>query len=101
MRGYMKELKNRSKVAFAGASSEGVGVVHLHKRIPVRKTISAARGLNLVLSDESHPERRKYLEYRTQKGALVATLVDFSLLLLPKNEKIKKTSIELANALLQ
>ena len=101
MRVYMRKAKQNKHVAYAGVTGEGVGLIHLHTRLSVPAVQAAVKSLGLTLpSGLTHLEQKKYLEIRTPKGALVCTLVDLNLLLLPKHSRSKADAIELANALL-
>ncbi len=101
MRVYMRKAKQNKHVAYAGVTGEGVGVIHLHTRLSVPTVQSAVKALGLLLpSGLKHLDRKKFIEIRTSKGALVCTLVDLNLLLLPKHSRVKQDAIDLANALL-
>lgn len=101
-RGYKGSSHERSQLSGYGAlTTEGVPYVHLHKKLSPNAVVKKARESGLRASDEKHPERRKYVDFRDGDGTLVASIVDWNVVLLPRNDSARRTGIAFVNTLLE
>lgn len=98
MRAFVREVKKKRGASYATVSSQGVGVVHLRKRVSKKKLESVARGLGFAVSSP-YLKGHRVLEVRKKTGELVATVVEGNLLLLPKYARNRQASFDLTNAL--
>lgn len=73
--------------------------MHLRHKLPFYRLKRIAESMHLLLySDVRH---HNHLQFRTNNGGLIGTLVNLNLLLLPKYPKTKQQSVELAEALIE
>ncbi len=101
-RDYKNSSRERRQLSGYGAlTAEGVPYVRLRKKITPRAAIEKARELGLRASDEKHFERRKYVDFRDNRGVLVASIIDWNLILLPRNDSARRVGIAFVNALLE
>ena len=95
MHSIVRRLK--SKVLSAGVSAECVGIIQLRKRVTEAEVKAAAKEQGLKTNFQGS---KKYLEARNPKDQLVAVLVDYNHLILPKHAHSKQAAFDLAKSLL-
>lgn len=101
-RGYKDSSRERRQLSGYGAlTAEGVPYVRLHKKLSPTRVVEKAKAFGLRTSDEKHPERRKYVDFRDENGKLVASIVDWNVILLPRDDSMRKTGIAFINTLLE
>ena len=99
MKKFTRSLERHKNLVFATTTEHGVGALHFRHKLPFYKIKQVADGLGLEINIEF--KRHHHLQFRTREGDLVGTLVNLNLLLMPKYEKTKAFSVELASELLK
>ena len=99
MNKFTRSLERHRNLVFATTTEQGVGALHLRRKLPYYKIKQKCDALGFSITSEIG--HRNHFKIYNRRGEMVGTLVNLNLLLLPKYAKSKNEAVSLAEAFLE